>query len=92
MLCPSILVIRIDDDQSSPTSAKISVETTVLDGPILTDTSPMGDRTPAKLRQLQLDDPSIKYVLEAKESDQRPSEEAVKAKSSDVRKLVQIWD
>ena len=30
--------------------------------------------------------------LQAKESDQRPSDEAVKAQSQEVRKLVQIWD
>ena len=59
---------------------------------ILMDSSPVGDRTPAKLRQLQLDDPSLKFVLDAKESNQRPSEEAVKVKGPEVRKLVQIWD
>ena len=52
----------------------------------------MGDGTSAKLRQLQLDDPNLKFVLEAKESNQQPLEEAVKAKGPDVRKLVQISD
>ena len=52
----------------------------------------MGDGTPAKLRQLQLDDPNLKFVLDGKESNQRPSEEAVIAKGPDVWKLVQIWD
>ena len=60
--------------------------------PVLTDTSPVGDGTPAKLRQLQLDDSDIKFVLEAKESDTRPAYDIVKAKSTEVRKLVQIWD
>ena len=37
-----------------------------------------------KLRQLQLDDSSIKFVLEAKESDKRPTEEVVTAKGMEV--------
>ena len=60
--------------------------------PILMDTSPVGDGTPAKLRQLQLDDSGIKFVLEAKESDTRPVDDVVKARSTEVRKLIQIWD
>ena len=82
----------MDDGQSNPTSADPEEESTVLVSPILMDSSPVGDGTPAKLRQLQLDDPSLKFVLDAKESNQRPSEEAVKAKGPDVWKLVQIWD
>ena len=35
-------------------------------GPTLTDASPVGDGTPTKLHQLQVDDPSIKSVVEAK--------------------------
>ena len=83
----------IDDGQSNPTSADPEEETRFFCvNPILLDSSPVGDGTPAKLRQLQLDDPNLKFVLDAKESNQRPSEEAVKAKGPDVRNLVQIWD
>ena len=56
--------------------------------PVLVNTSPVGDGTPAKLQQLQLDDSDIKFVLVAKESYTQPMD-VIKAKS---RKLVQIWD
>ena len=60
--------------------------------PVLMDTSPVGDGTPAKLQQLQLDDSDIKFILEVKESDTRPVDDIVKARSTEVRKLIQIWD
>ena len=49
---------RIDDDQSSPTSADMGEDTTILVNGHLS----CGRRTPANLRQLQLDDLSIKFV------------------------------
>ena len=84
---------RIDDDPLvDHPSAALGEESFATVSPILTDASFVGDATPAKLRQLQLDDSSIKFVLEAKESDKRPTEEVVKAKGIEVRKLIQIWD
>ena len=53
---------RMDDGQSNPTSADPEEETRVLVSHILMDSSPVGDGTPAKLRQLQLEDPSLKFV------------------------------
>ena len=58
----------MDNGQGNPTQADPEEETRVLVSPILMDSSPVGDGTPAKLRQLQLDDPSLKFVLEAKKS------------------------
>lgn len=84
---------RRDDDQDEVighTSADLGDGSTAIVGPTL-DTSPVGDGTPAKLCQLQLDDSSIKFVLEAKESDKQPSD-VIKAKGTEVQNLVQIWD
>ena len=84
---------RLDDDAlGSHSLADMGGESIVAVSPIFMDTSPVGDGTPAKLRQLQLDDPSIRFVLEAKEADKRPVEDVIKAKGIEVRKLVQIWD
>jgi hypothetical protein len=84
---------RIDDDQLIPQPlVDLEDKSTAKVSPVLMDTSPAGDGTPAKLRQLQLDDPDIKFIVEAKEYDQRPADNIVKAKSIEVRKLVQIWD
>ena len=82
---------RIDDDPlvACP-SADLGEETTAIANLILQDASAAGDGTPAKLRQLQLEDPDIKFVLEAKETDQRPAGYAIKAKGIEVRKLVQM--
>ena len=60
--------------------------------PVLMDTSPVGDGTSAKLRQLLLDDSDIKFILEAKESDTWPADDVIKAMSTEVQTLVQIWD
>ena len=84
---------RIDEDSFVPQSSVDPEENSMATvSPIVMDASPVGDGTPAKLRQLQLDDSDIKFVLEAKESDTRPADDVVKAKSTEVRKLVQIWD
>ena len=84
---------RIDDDPLvNHPSAALGEESSATVSPICTEASFVGDATPAKLRQLQLDDSSIKFVLEAKESDKRPTKEVVKAKGMEVRKLIQIWD
>ena len=51
------------------------------------------DSTHSSLRQLQEDDPEIKFVLEAKESGQRPTGDVLKSKGpAVVHKLIQIWD
>ena len=84
---------RINEDSLVPLpSVDPEEDSMAIISPVLTDTSPVGDGTPAKLRQLQLDDSDIKFVLEAKESDTRPADDIVKAKSTEVRKLLQIWD
>ena len=84
---------RIDDDPLvDHLSAALDEENTATASSIVMDTSFVGDATPAKWRQLQLDDYSIKFVLEAKESDKRPTEDVVKAKGMEVQKLMQIWD
>ena len=57
----------MDDGQSNPKSADPEEETRVLVSPILLDSSPVGDVTPAKLRQLQLDDPSLRFVPDAQQ-------------------------
>ena len=50
------------------------------------------ESTPSHLRQLQKEDPEIKFILDAWESGQRPAGDEVKSKGPVVRKLVQIWD
>ena len=84
---------QIDEDLLVPQPSVDPEEDSMATiSPILMDTSPVGDGTPAKLRQLQLDDSDIKFVLEAKESNTRPVDDVVKARSTEVRKLIQIWD
>ena len=84
---------RIDEDSFVPQPSVDPEENSMATvSHVVMDASPVGDGTPAKLRQLQLDDSDIKFVLEAKESDTRPADDVFKAKSTEVRKLVQIWD
>ena len=47
--------------------------------PISIDASPIGDRSLVKLRELQKEDPNLKFVLEARETGQRPTADAVKS-------------
>ena len=60
--------------------------------PISIDASPIGDRSLVKLRQLQKEDPNLKFVLEARETGQQPTTEAVKSKGRQAHQLLQLWD
>ena len=44
-----------------------------------------------ELRALQLEDPILKFVLEAKEKGECPTSDEVQGKSFKTRKLIQIW-
>lgn len=50
------------------------------------------EKTWEELRVLQLEDPHLRLVLEAKENDKRPTKDQVSGESLKTRKLVQIWD
>ena len=52
----------------------------------------LAERTPAEIRQLQLDDPTIGPVVQAKEQDVRLPEEEAKKQSLETRRLLQLWD
>ena len=60
--------------------------------PISIDASPIGDGSLVKLRQLQKEDPNLKFVLEARETGQRPTADAVKSKRRQAHQLLQLWD
>ena len=49
-------------------------------------------RTTQELRTLQLQDDTIRPVIEAKENDQRPSRDQQKSGSMEQRRLFQLWD
>ena len=56
------------------------------------DNGSQDDSHPQNLREAQLSDPGIKFVLRAKESNDRPSADLTKSKSLETRKLLQQWD
>lgn len=60
--------------------------------PISIDAAPISDRSLVSLRQLQKDDPDLKFVLEVRETGQRPTADAVKSQSREAHQLVQLWD
>ena len=45
-----------------------------------------------QLRKLQLQDPDLQLVLQAKEDTVRPSRDDVRNESLRTRKLIQVWD
>ena len=45
-----------------------------------------------QLRKLQLQDPDLRLVLQAKEDNVRPSRDDVRNESLKTRKLIQVWD
>ena len=49
------------------------------------------ERSDLDLREFQLNDPCIAFVLRAKETDQCPSSEVTKGQSLTTRRLVQLW-
>lgn len=49
--------------------------------PISIDAAPISDQSLVSLRQLQKDDPNLKFVLEARETGQRPTADVVKSQS-----------
>ena len=55
-------------------------------------TTQLRDRSSTELRETQLQDTSIGFVLGAKEKDSKPTPQQVKGKSITVRKLCQLWD
>ena len=50
------------------------------------------ERSSAELRQLQLDDPSVGIMLQAKEDNKKPQATTVKGMSMTGRRLSQLWD
>ena len=48
-------------------------------------------RSNEDIRKLQMEDPSIGFVLCAKEADERPSPDILKGQSLQVRRLMQLW-
>ena len=56
------------------------------------DDGSQDDSHPQNLREAQLSDPGINFVLRAKKSNDRPSVDLTKSKSLEIRKLLQQWD
>ena len=81
-----------DDEGTTVVSLSFANKSTTSISPILMDSALLRDGTPARLKQLQEDDPSIKFSLNAKETGQQPSQDAIKSKGPDIRKLIQMWD
>ena len=48
-------------------------------------------RSNEEMRKLQMEDPSIGFVLQAKEKDQLPNPDLLKGQSLTVRRLAQLW-
>ena len=49
------------------------------------------ERSDQDLRKFQFDDPSIGFVLRAKEANKLPPSEVMKGQSLRTRRLVQLW-
>ena len=73
---------RIDQDQGMAVAVS----------PISIDASPIGDKSPVKLRELQKGDPNLKFVLEAIETGERPTADAIKSQGREAHQLLQLWD
>ena len=43
-------------------------------------------------KEAQLGDPGISFILQAKESDSRPTSDLIKSQSLETQKLLQQWD
>ena len=56
------------------------------------DDDSQDDSHPQNLREAQLSDPGINFVLRAKESNDRPSVDLTKSKSLEIWKLLLQWD
>ena len=48
-------------------------------------------RSDEDIRKFQLEDPSIGFVLRAKETDEHPNSDVIKGQSLTVRRLMQLW-
>ena len=55
-------------------------------------TTRLQERSTSELREMQLQDESIGFVLKAKEGDAKPTPQQVKGMSRTVRRLCQLWD
>lgn len=56
------------------------------------DSGMLRGKTNEDLRALQLEDTTLKLVLEAKEIEDRPTADDVSGENLKTRKLIQIWD
>ena len=56
------------------------------------DDSSQGNLHPQNLREAQLGDPGVAFVLRAKEKADKPSSDLIKSQSLETRKLLQQWD
>ena len=75
-----------DDPPDTPLSDKV---TGAISQPQPTN---LQERSTAELRELQLQDSSIGFVLKARENDDKPTSQQVKGMSLTVRRLCQLWD
>lgn len=50
------------------------------------------ERSPEDIRQLQMQDPTINPVFQAKEKDSRPSDDCTRKQNIETRRLIQLWD
>ena len=56
------------------------------------DDGSQGNSHPQNLREAQLGDPGVAFVLRAKENASKPSSDLMKSQSLETRKLLQQWD
>ena len=54
--------------------------------------SPLLGKSSQDIRRFQLDDPTVKFVLIAKEKDEKPDPSILKGQSLQVRRLIQLWN
>jgi len=80
-----VINAELDDDESAAAVSASLANTgnggATLTSPIGRDTLPIEDEMPVKPRQLQQDDPNLKFVLDCMEAGQIPSPDDVKLKA-----------
>ena len=54
--------------------------------------TPPAKKSPEQLRQLQLDDPAIGFILVAKEASCKPSKDQARGKGPAAQRMLQLWD
>ena len=59
---------------------------------VVSQVASLEQKTSKELRTSQLEDPTVGYILKAREADQKPSTEELKGKSMAVKRLSQLWE